>query len=115
MYSKVVVTNSLVMKDLFCIHSDCSNLTAVDIPSSVSHLGDYALEGNESKYYLFRTYSLFVMFNFDWSGCSSLTSLVIPTSVSYLGIAGLRGAHHFSDNDRPLVMNFILFIQVAVV
>ena len=59
----------------FSAFSDCSNLTSVTIPNSVTYIGHDA-----------------------FSGCSNLTSVTIPNSVTYIGTDAFSNCNKLEYN-----------------
>lgn len=76
-------------KDAF---KDCSNLTSVTIPNSVTSIGNGAFSRCSSLTSVTIPNSVTLIGNSAFSGCSSLTSVTIPNSVTYLsGFSGCTG------------------------
>ena len=64
---------------------DCSGLTSITIPSSVTSLGDYSFSYCSSLTSITIPSSVTSLGDGCFSGCSSLTSIEIPSSVTSLG------------------------------
>ena len=65
--------------------SDCSGLTSISIPSSVTSLGDNCFEGCSSLTSVSIPSSVSSLGDYCFSDCSSLTSVTLPSSVMSLG------------------------------
>ena len=70
---------------LFGAFSDCTSLTSITIPNSVTSIGSYAFEG-----------------------CSSLTSITIPNSVTSIGTYAFDGCYNLY-----LEMDYVKYVKVT--
>ena len=64
---------------------DCSGLTSLTIPSSVTSIGYYAFKGCSGLTSLTIPSSVISISDYAFSGCSGLTNLTIPSSVISIG------------------------------
>ena len=64
---------------------DCSGLTSVTIPNSVTSIGNYAFSGCSGLTSVTIPNSVTSIYNYAFSGCSGLTSVTIPNSVTSIG------------------------------
>ena len=64
---------------------DCSSLTSLTIPNSVTSIGNYAFKGCSSLTSITIPNSVTSIGDYAFSYCSSLTSVTIPESVTYIG------------------------------
>ncbi|MEE0992565.1 MAG: leucine-rich repeat protein [Bacteroidales bacterium] len=65
----------------------CSSLTSVNIPNSVTSIGDMAFSGCSSLTFVNIPNSVTSIGRLAFSHCSSLTSIVIPNSVTSIGVS----------------------------
>ena len=65
--------------------SDCSSLTSITIPNSVTSIGDHAFDGCSSLTSVTIPNSVTSIANRCFQDCSSLTSITIPNSVTSIG------------------------------
>ena len=65
--------------------SDCSSLSNIVIPNSVTSIGDYAFEYCSSLSNIVIPDSVTAIGDFAFSDCSSLSNIVIPDSVTAIG------------------------------
>ena len=84
--------------------SGCSSLTSVNIPSSVTRIGDGAFSGCSSLTSINIPSSVTEIGDWAFNGCTSLTSINIPSSVTEIGdkafsnCKGLKSIYVFSEN-----------------
>ena len=71
--------------------SDCSSLTSITIPNSVTSIGDHAFDGCSSLTYVTIPNSVTSIANRCFQDCSSLTSITIPNSVTSIGASAFSG------------------------
>ena len=69
----------------YAAFSDCSGLTSLTIPSSVTSIGENAFDGCSGLTSLTIPSSVTSIGESAFSGCSGLTSLTIPSSVTSIG------------------------------
>ena len=65
--------------------SGCSGLTSIEIPNSVTNIGDNAFSGCSGLTSIEIPNSVTSIENYAFSGCSGLTSIEIPNSVTSIG------------------------------
>ncbi len=65
--------------------SDCTSLTSITIPDSVTSIGEYAFSGCTSLTSVTIPDSVTSIGNFAFEDCTSLTSITIPDSVTSIG------------------------------
>ena len=70
---------------LYGTFQNCSSLTSITIPNSVTSIGNYAFSGCSSLTSVTIPNSVTSIGNYAFSGCSSLTSVTIPNSVTTIG------------------------------
>lgn len=84
--------------------SGCSSLTSVNIPSSVTRIGDGAFSGCSSLTSINIPSSVTEIGDWAFKGCTSLTNIDIPSSVTKIGkdtffnCKGLKSIYVFSEN-----------------
>lgn len=71
--------------------SDCSSLTAVEIPSSVTSIGEWAFYRCSSLTAVEIPNSVTSIGNYAFYGCSKLTAIQIPSSVTSIGERAFYG------------------------
>ena len=64
---------------------NCSALTSITIPDSVTTIGDYAFSGCSSLTSITIPDSVVSIGDYAFYGCSALTSITIPDSVTTIG------------------------------
>ena len=69
----------------YAAFSNCSGLTSLTIPSSVTSIGEYAFDGCSGLTSLTIPSSVTSIGEYAFDGCSGLTSLTIPSSVTSIG------------------------------
>ena len=83
----------------YAAFSDCSGLTSLTIPSSVTSIGEYAFDGCSGLTSLTIPSSVTSIGGSAFFGCSGLTSFTIPssvTSISYCAFLGCSGLTSFT-------------------
>ena len=63
----------------------CRDLTSIEIPTSVTYIGDYAFHGCSGLTSIEIPTSVTEIGKYAFEGCSGLTSIEIPTSVTSIG------------------------------
>ncbi|MEE0918245.1 MAG: leucine-rich repeat domain-containing protein [Bacteroidales bacterium] len=82
----------------FCV---CSSLTSIDIPNSVTSIGDYAFSGCSSLTSIDIPNSVTSIGEHAFYGCSSLTSIDIPNSVTSIGTWAFHGCSSLTSVTIP--------------
>ena len=82
--TSITIPNSVTSIDLYAF-SGCSGLTSVTIPNSVTYIGDGAFEGCSGLTSVTIPNSVINIGYSAFSGCSGLTSVTIPNSVTRIG------------------------------
>ena len=85
----------LIADDAF---SNCSSLTSVTIPNSVTSIGDKAFYGCSSLTSITIPEGVTSIGGSAFSGCSSLTSITIPNSVASIGRSAFYGCIFVKEN-----------------
>lgn len=80
---------------------ECSNITSVTIPNSVTNIGDEAFEGCSALTRVVLPNSLGNISNRVFSRCYKLTSIVIPNSVKSIGNAAFEGCTGLANVSIP--------------
>ena len=81
--------------------SDCSSLTSINIPSSVTSIGDWAFNGCSSLTSIIIPYSVTSIEYGAFNGCSSLTSINISPSVTRIGERTFDGCSSLTSINIP--------------
>ena len=81
--------------------SNCSALTSITIPNSVTSIGNSTFNGCESLTSITIPNSVTSIGNSTFEGCSSLTSITIPNSVTSIGNSAFNGCSHLTSIDIP--------------
>ena len=71
--------------------NQCSSLTSVAIPDSVTNIGDFALQGCSNLTTVTIGTNVTSMGNGTFTGCSSLANVMIPNSVTSIGDSMFAG------------------------
>ena len=79
----------------------CIRLTSLTLPSSVTSIGSSAFEGCRSLTSLILPSSVTEIGNSAFSGCSGLTSLTLPSSVTSIGWATFSGCSGLTSLTLP--------------
>ena len=85
----------------FCAFSGCSGLTSIDIPSSVTSIVDKAFEGCSGLTSINIPSSVTSIGDCAFEGCSGLTSIDIPSSVTSIGDCAFRYCSGLTSIDIP--------------
>ena len=80
---------------------DCSGLTSLTIPSSVTEIGESAFQDCRGLTSLTIPSSVTSISNGAFSGCSGLTSLTIPSSVTSIGSEAFSGCSGLTSLTIP--------------
>ena len=79
----------------------CSNLTSIEIPNSVTSIGSYAFEGCSGLTSVTIPNSVLSIGNSTFSGCSGLTNVTIPDSVTSIGSYAFEGCSGLTSVTIP--------------
>lgn len=82
---------------------NCSNLTSIIIPTSITSIGGYAFEGCSSLTNIVIPISVTNIGEQAFLGCTSLTSITIPDSVASIGEAVFSGCSSLETLVLPFV------------
>ena len=85
----------------YAAFSDCSGLTSLTIPSSVTSIGEYAFDGCSGLTSLTIPSSVTSIGESAFDGCSGLTSLTIPSSVTSIGGSAFFGCSGLTSFTIP--------------
>ena len=85
----------------YAAFSDCSGLTSLTIPSSVTSIGEYAFDGCSGLTSLTIPSSVTSIGESAFEGCSGLTSLTIPSSVTSIGGSAFFGCSGLTSFTIP--------------
>jgi len=77
--------------------SCCTELTGINIPSSVKSIGNYAFVGCEGLTSVTLPENLTRIGDYAFSGCSSLTSVTIPEKVTSIGYHSFSVCNSLTD------------------
>ena len=80
---------------------NCSGLTSVTFPSSVTSIGEYAFSGCSGLTSVTIPSSVTSIGGSAFSGCSGLTSFTIPSSVTSIGWSAFRGCSGLTSVTLP--------------
>ena len=83
--------------------SGCSSLTSITIPDSVTSMGGYAFSGCSSLTSITIPDGVTSIGGYAFSGCSSLTSIIIPNSVTSIGLGVFKGCIGLTSMTLPFV------------
>ena len=85
----------------YAAFSDCSGLTSLTIPSSVTSIGEYAFYGCSGLTSLTIPSNVTSIGESAFHGCSGLTSLTIPSSVTSIGYCAFLGCSGLTSFTIP--------------
>ena len=85
----------------YAAFSDCSGLTSLIIPSSVTSIGEYAFDGCSGLTSLTIPSSVTSIGEYAFYGCSGLTSLTIPSNVTSIGESAFHGCSGLTSLTIP--------------
>ena len=85
----------------YAAFSDCSGLTSLTIPSSVTSIGEYAFDGCSGLTSLTIPSSVTSIGKWAFYGCSGLTSLTIPSNVTSIGEYAFLGCSGLTSFTIP--------------
>ena len=83
--------------------SGCSSLTGITIPDSVTSIGSSAFSGCSSLTSIKIPDSVTSIGSYAFSGCSSLTSITIPDSVTSIGSSAFSGCSSLESITLPFI------------
>ena len=95
---KVTVTGGNILKGAFY---NCSSLTDITIPDSVTSIGSSAFDGCSSLTSITIPNSVTSIGDDAFENCSSLTSITIPNSVTSIGGGAFRGCSSLTSITIP--------------
>ena len=81
--------------------SGCTSLASIDIPNSVTDIGNFAFSGCTSLASIDIPNSVTSIGFSAFSGCTSLASIDIPNSVTSIGFSAFRGCTSLASIDIP--------------
>lgn len=81
--------------------ADCSGLTSIDIPNSVTGISYNAFDGCSSLESVTLPSGITIINDYTFDGCSSLSSITIPNSVSDIGVSAFNGCSSLSSITIP--------------
>ena len=85
----------------FSACSDRANLVSIEIPNSVSSIGESAFSGCTGLTSIVLSSNMKTIENYTFDGCSSLESVTIPEGIETIGTATFRGCSHLSSLNFP--------------
>ncbi len=91
---KVTITGGNILYGAF---NNCSNLTEIVIPDSVTSIGSYAFCGCCSLTEIVIPDSVTSIGSYAFGGCSSLTEIVIPDNVTSIGWYAFTGCSSLTE------------------
>ena len=97
---KVTVTDGDILDGAFY---DCSMLTSVTIPNSVTSIGASAFSGCSGLTSVTIPANVTSIGAYAFGGCSGLTSVTIPSSVTSIGEAAFSGCSSLEEMTIPFV------------
>ena len=83
------------------------NATKIEIPNSVTKIGDYAFQGRSALASVSLPDSIAVIPDGAFAGCSALTDIRIPESVTIIGAAAFAGCSSLTSINLPDNLEFI--------
>ena len=86
---------------------ECSSLTSITIPNSVTSIGNNAFEGCSSLTSITIPNSVTSIGVSTFEGCSGLTSITIPNSVTYIGTRAFDGCSSLTSITIPNSVTYI--------
>ena len=86
---------------------DCSGLTSVTIPISITSIGKYAFYGSSGLTSVTIPNSVTSIGNSAFCNCSSLTSITIPNSITYIDAGVFRGCSCLTSITIPNSVTYI--------
>ena len=95
-----IFENELVINDVFLL-CNCTNLTTITIPNSVTSIGDYAFTGCRGLTSITIPNSVTSIGSSAFSNCYGLTSITIPNSVTSISHGAFRGCSGLTSITIP--------------
>ena len=102
-----IFNNQLVIEDnvLLC---NCTELTSIEIPNSVTLIGDFAFFDCNGLTSVIIPNSVTSIGGYAFYGCSGLTSIIIPNSVTSIGNSAFR---YCKELTSVTILNSAAFIK----
>ena len=98
--TSITIPSSVTSLGDYCFWK-CSGLTSITIPSSVTSLGVSCFKGCSGLTSITIPSSVTSLGNSCFSGCSGLTSITIPSSVTSLGVSCFKGCSGLTSITIP--------------
>ena len=100
--AEVIYSNrTLIVTNIGCAFQDCSSLASIDLPDSLTEIGESAFSGCSSLASIDLPDSLTVIGNRAFEGCSSLASIDLPDSLTEIGESAFYGCSSLASVDLP--------------
>ena len=90
---------------------DCSGLTSITIPNSVTHIGNLAFYGCSGLTSITIPNSVTSIGSGAFRNCSGLTSVIIPNSVTSIGVNALNGTNWYNNQPDGLVYTGLILYK----
>lgn len=103
-YSRIVYSVKGISQNAF---RDCSGLTSVTIPNSVTKIGTYAFNNCTGLTSVAIPNSVSSIGDHTFDNCTSLTSVTIPNSVTSIGLWAFYGCTNLTEITIPSSVTYI--------